>query len=196
MVQGTRAKQSGQENLWSQLPEENTRQYEKFCAYRDMRYTGTGKIQPPDPTVPRSLRALAERFQSSRQSLETLSRQNRWVERAEAYDSFMLEQIRQKNESEILRMRELHASVGRQMITKAAKRLLALPEEEISPGDLVRLIEAGAKLERLSRGETTENQRISGSVEVGSRPDLSRLTDDDLRRLAALGGDSGHGHDS
>lgn len=36
---------------------------------------------------------------------------------------------------------------------------------EISAGDLVRLADVGVKIERLSRGESTENQSVSGKVE-------------------------------
>ena len=66
-----------------------------------------------------------------------------------------------------------------------------MPEEEISAGDLVRLADVGAKIERLSRGESTENQSVSGKVEhegavkvsVETQANLKDLSEEELEQL-------------
>jgi hypothetical protein len=93
-------------------------------------------------------------------------------------------------------MRKNHALLASQMIKKAAKRLLTIPEEEITATDIVRLVDVGVKIERLSRGESTENKQISGEakithqgeVKVRSPGDLnlSSLSDEELVELEQL----------
>lgn len=154
-----------------------------------MRYTTQpdGRIRP-DLTVRRSLREIAKGAGCRRQTLEAISAKNRWVERAEAYDADVERKIREKNEAEILKMRERHAMLATQMLKKATIRLLALRDGELDPADLIRMIDTGVKIERLSRGEATENQQISGKINATQKTevDLSRLTDEELRKLAAL----------
>ena len=111
--------------------------------------------------------------------LKKLSTKNDWVSRAAAYDAYLDELAREQNEAEIIKMRKNHALLASQMITKAAKRLLTMPEEEITAADLVRLVDVGVKIERLSRGESTENRQISGEAKVvhqGRLPSRTQTT--------------------
>lgn len=198
MAKKQRAGPAEQPELWERLPNESPAQYEKFCAYRDMRYLGAngekpkpGDLRRPDMTIRRSIRGLADAMKMSRKALEPLSVRFSWVERAEAYDEYILQRIQEKHEADILKMHETHATIAAQMLKKATARLLTLPETEISPSDIARLVDIGVKIERLSRGEATENQQISGDINTHHQEsiDLSRLTDEDLRRLAAIGGE-------
>lgn len=91
----------------------------------------------------------------------------------------------------VIKMREDHALLGAQMIRKALPRLLKMPEEKISAGDLVRLADVGVKIEKLSRGESTENQSVSGKVahegtvkvSVETQANLKDLSDEELGQL-------------
>ena len=175
--------------LWERMKGEGSRQYEHFAAYRDMKHIA------PSPTG-RSIRKLAKEKGMNRQSLEQLSSKFNWVARAEAYDIYLTEQTRLQNEAEIEDMRKNHALLASQMIRKAAKRLLTIPEEEITASDIVRLVDAGVKIERLSRGESTENTKISGEAKIKhegqvkvSNPEdlnLSKLSDEELKELEGL----------
>jgi hypothetical protein len=175
-------RQKDEDAIWERLPGESVKQYEKFCAYRDMR---TG-----DPPARRSIRGLAKKSGYKRQYLEELSSRFDWVARCEAYDLDLARQLREQNEAEIKKMHENHAKLATQLLTKATKRLLSLPEDEITATDMTRMFDIGVKIERLSRGEPTENQAISGEITTKSKGglDLSRLSDEELRRLAAMGG--------
>ena len=97
---------------------------------------------------------------------------------------------------DILKMRETHASLANQMLKKATRRLLTLKDEEITAADIVRLVDVGVKIERLSRGESTERQEITGEAKVhhsgtldvtaAGGLDLSGLSDEELGQLEQL----------
>ena len=184
---------------WEQMVGETAQQYERFCAYRDMRYKPPDKAKDPpklDLTSSRSIRALANAQGIARQHLEVLSSAFRWKERCDAYDAYILGRIREKNEANILKMRETHASLANQMLKKATRRLLTIKDEEITAADIVRLVDVGVKIERLSRGESTERQEIAGEAKVhhsgtlGVKAvdgiDLSGLSDEELGQLEQL----------
>ena len=91
--------------LWEQQEGEKSQHYQKFCQYRDMPY-GTQGREPEK----RSIRRLADAMgMKSKSSIEKLSTQWNWVERAAAYDVYMTELERFKNEQEFMNMHELLA---------------------------------------------------------------------------------------
>lgn len=70
-----------------------------------------------------------------------------------------------------------------------------MPDDEISPADLVRLFDVGVKIERLSRGDTTSNAKISGEAKIThdgaltlkhQEINLSDLSDSELKQLEEL----------
>ncbi len=95
-----------------------------------------------------------------------------------------------------MKMHEDHAAIAAQMLKKALKRISSLPEEDIAAADVVRMVDVGVKIERLSRGESTERQELSGeaaihhSGKVAVTPengvDLSALSDEELKNLEQL----------
>ena len=178
------AKQKEPAEFWERLPGETVGQYDKFCAYRDMKIPG-------DPSSRRSIRALSGTIGSPKRYLDKLSSSLQWVARADAYDIEMERKARAQNEAAILKMRKDHAELASQMIKKAAKRLLLIPEEELSAADIVRMFDIGVKIERISRGEATENRQISGEITAAHTGtvafqftddlDFSCLSDDELQ---------------
>lgn len=178
------AKQKEPAEFWERLPGETVGQYDKFCGYRDMKIPG-------DPSSRRSIRALSGTIGSPKRYLDKLSSSLQWVARADAYDIEMERKARAQNEAAILKMRKDHAELASQMIKKAAKRLLLIPEEELSAADIVRMFDIGVKIERISRGEATENRQISGEItaehtgtvafQFTDDLDFSCLSDDELQ---------------
>lgn len=132
---------------WDRLERETSKQYEAFCEYRDM-----------GPS--RSLRAVAEKLGKSEQLMSRWSAQNKWVYRAAEWDD---EQDRTEREiaqkemaKEIRMMRKRQAETGKYMQVKAMRALSKLPEEEMKAGEISKLIDVGAKLERTARGDVGE----------------------------------------
>ena len=141
---------TGQRDPWERLPGETARQYECFCAYRDMRYLEKpkkpGGVVRPDFTVRRSIRGLAEQMGVTRKSLEPMSAKFDWVARAEEYDSYILDCVAAQNTAQIVKMHEKHAAIAEQMLRKATSRLLTIPDTDIDAnavgrmGDILSLI--------------------------------------------------------
>ena len=195
-----KAKSSQHREIWDRLPGESATQYDRFCRYRDMRYTGADgrKLDGiQSPFRKRNLRGLAEEMGIKRyMTLGDASTKYNWVERCEAYDAEIERQNREQQEQAILKMNKDHADLAAQMVRKAAKRLLTIPEEELSAADIVRLVDVGVKIERLSRGESTENKQISGeatmnhkgavTVKATNELNLSELSDEELSQLEGL----------
>jgi hypothetical protein len=174
---------------WERLSNEGIAAYEKFSAYRDMRYNA-GKL---DIAVKRSVRGLAKKLPKgaggNHKYLQQLSTRWHWIARAEAYDEHMAELSRLQNEADIIKMREYHAKLGQQLSKRALQRLLSIQDQDISASDIVRMVDTGVKVERLSRGESTEHNHVTADVtqQDSSAPaDLTHLTDDELKDLIKI----------
>lgn len=176
-----RRKRPDPENPWDRIPGETPRQFQKFCAYRDQILSADKELRSRQ----RNIKALAKDIGFSVDHLRKLSAKNNWVDRCAAYDAYLDEQIRIQNEKEIIKMRKDHALLASQMIKKAAKRLLTIPEDEIAAAEIVRLVDVGVKIERLSRGEATENKKISGEATV-THSGTVKIKEDDNLNLADL----------
>ena len=173
--------------LWERQDGEREKAYDAFCVYRDMKYESEKHK--------RNLRGAAIRagYKSEKQ-LDKWSSEYRWQERCDAYDKHVEQQKRAKNEAEIIKMTNGHAKAAGQLVAKALKRLLTLPEDDLSAADVVRMFDTGVKIERLSRGVSTENTAITGSakiehagrIEVGRSIDVSKLSDEELSELERL----------
>lgn len=210
------AKDQQDRELWEQQPGESGTLFAHFVFYRDMRYPkvdkqvkdGDGNVKRTttetvmDGTVPyvkRSLRKTAEALGINKRTIANQSTKWDWVRRCEAYDAYVDRMIREANEAAIRKMKQDHALLAQQMIRKATRRLLTMSDDEITAAELTRMVDVGVKVERLSRGESTENQAVthSGEVEVkrDAPLDLSGLSNEELdqfeRLLEKINGASG-----
>lgn len=177
--------------MWEQQEGERAKHYLKFCKYRDMPY-GVDGAEPEK----RSIKKLSVLLgMKSKTSLEQLSIRYAWVDRADAYDVYMAELDRFRNEQEIKKMHELHAKIGVQLLNKATRGLLRLRDDALSAQDIARLADVGVKIERISRGDTSSKVMIDakatvdhgGSVELTRAiPDMSDLSDQELESLEQI----------
>ena len=195
--------QERERELWEQQPGETGTLFAHFVFYRDMRYpkvTRKGKDGAQDtteavmdgtvPYVGRSLRKTAEALGMNKRTIANQSAKWDWVRRCEAYDAYVDRMNREANEAAIRKMKQEHALLAQQMIRKATRRLLTMPEEEIGAAELARMVDVAVKVERLSRGESTENRAVnhSGEVEVKQDAplDLSELSNEELDQFEKL----------
>ena len=163
-----RKKAATENELWERMPGESVRNYEYFCAYRDMRYipaANADDIPKLDLKRERSLRNLAEKLGVAKRTVGDLSVRFNLVARCDAYDLYILRRQRDRNEDRILKMRENHAAVGEQLWKRGLRRIVTLKDKEIEAADAVRMADIGVKIERLSRGELTGEER-GDSIEV------------------------------
>jgi len=188
------AKDQKDVELWEQQPGETAGSFGYFAIYRDMRYPkapdGTEITDGSVPFQKRSLRKLAAAVGVNFRNITRINEKYNWQKRVEAYDAHVDRTVREANEAAIVKMRTEHALLAQQMIRKATKRLLTIPEDQISAAELVRMVDVAVKVERLSRGESTENQAVThnGEVEVKRETglDLSGLSNEELEQFEQL----------
>lgn len=113
-----------------------------------------------------------------------------WENRAVLYDNHMMREEEKAVAAERKNMIRRHIKIALKMQATAVQALQNVDAEDASVKDIVALLKEGIQIERLSRGESTENKQISGEVKVDNetKVNLSNLTDEELKRLAALGG--------
>ena len=132
---------------WERRQDEGTKPYQAFCIYRDL---GTE----------RSLAKVAKTLQKSDTLMGRWSRTYDWVERAAKWDDEQerIERIAAQKEQarEIREMRKRHADLAKVMLIKSAKALARIPDDEIKPADISRMVDVASKLERISRGDVGE----------------------------------------
>lgn len=136
---------------WERQALEPAKAFEAFCVYRDM------------PPKERSLDRVRQKIgKGSVRHIEGWSSKWKWVSRASEYNAYMDKQARELDMKEREEMSKLHIKAARAMLTKALKALNAIPPENMSANDISRMIEVSSKLERLSRGESTESVETFG----------------------------------
>jgi hypothetical protein len=114
-------------------------------------------------------------------------REHFWEQRVALFDAY-LDDIRLKERESLLRQSEReitseHMEIlahSREIARRELAKLLATVEESagevVRTRDLIRLMDYTVKLDRLVRGQSTENVQESG-------PDLSKLSDSDLAEI-------------
>lgn len=169
---------------WERQPDETAKAFQAFAMYRDL---GPGK---------RSLAEVGRQLGKSKALMDRWSVRHQWVNRVTEFDA---EQDRKKLlEVEELRkeMAERHARIGQQMLNAVAKRLVGTEDGKVDPIDpniltpteLARITEVASRLERLARGEPTENVAAAltgnGSLDDMRRMAQAAMEDPETRELA------------
>ena len=168
---------------WQKLSDETSRQYEAFCIYRDM-------------GIERSIGEVAKLWSKSGATsrLNQWSSKYHWVERATAFDEHIDEIKRTRNEEAIVEMSARHADYALRIQEKAIEALNLVKPEELKPNDLIKWYDVAVKIERLSRGLSTENiNRESEFKEVRNdaitkenleKPEIRRKANQLIRAIA------------
>lgn len=128
---------------WERQDNETPKQFEAFVVYRDM-------------GEERSLIKVSKRLNKSVPLLGRWSSSNNWVERCAAWDNEQDRILRQEQIKDIRKMRERHAKLAEAGLVKAAQALAKMNPEDFKPADIPKFFEACSKLERISRGDTSE----------------------------------------
>lgn len=163
---------------WERQPYDSDESWPVFQAYRDQ--------TPPRRGLLVSLRG---------RSVDPIKvarwyRDHYWAERVAEYDRHLDSIRRAETEAALAKSaREAMADhvalieQGKEIALRELEKLLATvkesPAEVLKPRDVIRLMDATIKFDRLIRGETTENVNVEG-------PDFSHLTDEQLAALDAL----------
>lgn len=146
-------KETTTEYAWERQPGEGIKPFEAFNTYMLM---GTE----------RSLSKVANELNKSTTLMGKWSSQWKWVERAAAWDVEQEKLARKDQIEAIKKMRKRHATIATQMLAKVTKKMQKMSEDELTPQDMKAWVETASKLERLSRGDTSEviEERNGGSA--------------------------------
>jgi hypothetical protein len=133
---------------WERRPKETAKQFAGFTQYRNM-----GPSQ-------RSIRSLARQEGRGITMYSEWSRKHSWVERALAWDTYLDTIWKQEMIAAQREMVNRHARVGTALISRALQRLIgdeakqirALELNDLTASDLVKMLDLGVKIERLSVG--------------------------------------------
>lgn len=145
---------------WDRQPGETTLSYNYFTVYRDL-----GPVERTEPTVAAIIHRAVSVVKSHKQ-------RNNWKARAIAYDTWFELQLREAQEVARIEMAKRQAVLGMTMQERAVEGLDMLDMTESDANEIARLASEGTKIERLARGESTENVASKGVTLIweGPRP--------------------------
>ncbi|MEE8608704.1 MAG: hypothetical protein V3S55_13945 [Nitrospiraceae bacterium] len=145
---------------WDRQPGETTLSYSYFTVYRDL-----GPVERSDT-------AVAKIISRAPSVVNAHMQRHSWKARAIAYDTWFELQLREAQEGERIKMARRQAQIGMTMQERATEGLDMLDMTESNANEIARLASEGTKIERLARGESTEN--IAGKGVIlhweGSKP--------------------------
>lgn len=140
--------------VWERQPKESTPAWQAFIHYRDMET--------------RSQRKVAATLDKAPSIISHWGRRWKWQERVIAWDNHLNSVYQTEREKGQKEMAENHVKLSKGIQAKVAQRLRTLRPEDISPGDLSRLLDVAVKIERLALGAHTEHTKaeVDGKVTV------------------------------
>lgn len=163
---------------WDQQPGESSRAFKAFQFYRDM---------GPKRSLQKAMDATKDFEEGAiHTGAFVWSTKYNWVNRVIEFDRYMDRiEIEQRKEA-IKEMAERHAKIAVGFLSKVIGRLKNVDVDRLTNDQLIKWFDVAAKIERLSRGESTETikNELSGAINTGI--DLSKLNDDEFDTIHAL----------
>jgi hypothetical protein len=159
--------------LWERQAGETSKQFEAFVVYRDME----------DRTLHKTAAALGK----SMTPIAHWAVKRNWRFRARAWEDHLQELKLASMEQEVKDMVKRHAVIALGMTNKVAARLSTFDSTALSASDMAKWLETAVKVERLSRGQPTDNisSHHEGEVTISS-PLIDRLANDEEFRKFCL----------
>jgi hypothetical protein len=161
---------------WERLREETPKQFEAFTLYRNL------------PPSSRSISKVAELWSESGATsrLRGWARENKWKERALAYDDHLDQILIISHEEEVKRMVARHAEEAKLFQSKVHERLENINPDDLKPQELIKWYETAVKIERLSLGVPTENIKQEQELkEVKDEITIEALKNPKTRKLVS-----------
>jgi hypothetical protein len=124
------------------------------------------------------------RHAPGRRTIERWSSVFHWQDRIVDIERAARERDKDDQITALRDMNERHKKEGVALQHKALERIAALQPDALSPGDAIRGLMEGVRLERLAVGAPTEHIRQEGDSLDGQH--LRRFSTEELRRLAEL----------
>lgn len=154
---------------WTKRESETQKAYSRFCVYRDM---------GPDRSIAKVCEEIGKPSGYSRH-LERWSSEHNWVSRAESYDTYMSERMREELET-----KRIHDKVERLTSLDSLHHVINdalddLDGSDLSPGMLEKLLKLVVQ-EKRKEYDDEPTQRVKGEVDQVTTfqlPDNGRYED-------------------
>ena len=151
--------------LWERQQGESPQAYEAFVIYRDL-------------GAERSIRAVSQKLAKSKTIIDRWSRTNKWVDRCRAYDNHLDEKARQQALKKYKDMNARHIRIALQMQEKALRTMEELPDEALSPKDVMSFLKESLAIEKMRRMEDAGVTTGGGSKSDSDAPGNRSLADE------------------
>lgn len=148
--------------VWERQPKESTPAWQAFIHYRDMET--------------RSQRKVAATLDKAPSIIAHWGRRWKWQERVIAWDNHLNGVYLSQREKGQKEMAENHIKLSKGIQAKVAQRLRTLRPEDMSAGDIGRLLDVAVKIERLAMGAPTEHSKAEIDGQVSLKHDFSVAT--------------------
>lgn len=175
---------SKSDKIWERQPNESEKAYEAFKIYLNLGDNRTAQ-------------AVADELQKSYTLIRRWKDKYSWKDRAIAYDNSLVEEARKKAKKDIEAMNKRHITQALKLQKIAVDGLIDLDISRLSPNMLLKYLSLGMELEKSSREAVlaeNKNQSQNKSDKMNATDTemlaLSNLTEDELRKLALIGGEN------
>lgn len=128
------------DDLWERQKGESAQAYEAFVLYRDL-------------GAERSHVKVAQQLGKSTALISRWSSRWNWVERCRAWENARDEQARRAALQKYKDMNARHIKIALQLQQKALRAMEELPDEALSPKDIMTFIDKAIAIERMTRQE-------------------------------------------
>lgn len=145
---------------YERLESESKQVFEAFVIFRNL---GTS----------RQLKDVSQQLGKNLSLIKRWSTKYNWMERARSYDDHMDKKALIENERLRKQMIKDHAEVSQKLLQKVKEAAAFIKPEKLTPYEIAKLFEVAVKVERLSRGESTDISEISHSGEGLEQSKLS-----------------------
>jgi len=136
---------------------------------------------------PRSTRKAAVALGKSGSMVSQWSHRWRWQDRIRAWDNHLNGIYQAEREKAQKEMAKNHIKLAKGVQAKVAQRLQSLQPQDISAGEMGRLLDVAVKIERLASGVPTEHTKteVEGQVNIKHEYGVAAriFADDEARQL-------------
>jgi hypothetical protein len=158
---------------WTRMPSETSRAYAAFMAYIDLPV----RLR----SVKRAVEAHYGGVTSGRVRLfERWSSLHMWVDRAAAWDNYVIEKTRDDQIEKVKALNDKHILAAQSLYDKAIQRIAGVDPDTLSPMDALKYLTESIDIERLALGQATEME-TTASVDT-TEVTFAEMTDKELIR--------------
>lgn len=150
---------------WERQPNESAKAFRAFVVFRDLKPDERSALAVGD-RLGYKTPDRHRRIGRGPTTIERWSARFGWLDRAAAWDCELDRRFRESQFRERIDMAKRHAAEALALQNVAVQRLREIAPGQLSADQLLRWLVEGIKLERLCRGESTENVQYQQHLKV------------------------------